>query len=170
MTDGREGAPAAPEPGVPELRVAPVPVRWDLPRSERVDDPVPSAERRQRVILRFGEQRVAIDAEHAKAVRSVERATPVPRTPPYVLGVAAVQGRILPVVELAGALGAPPVAGPPWTGLVVDAAGFTVVLAVDEVVDRELVDPTDPSATPSLDLAHLLSDLRPTPRARSPIR
>ena len=170
MTDGRAGAPGAPELRLPELDVAPLTVRWDHPPATRSGATSGSAERRRRVILRLGDRRVSIDGHHAKAVRRVEMVTPVPRTPPYVLGVAAVRDRILPLVSLAGPIGAPPVAGPPWIGLVVRAAGFDVVLAVDEVIDWQPVDPDQPTTVPNLDLARLLRDLRPSPRDRSPIR
>lgn len=183
MIEGREGVPGTPELRVPTLRVAEAPVRWDLPdgapsrpgqsaarRSAVCRSAARGPERRFAVVLRLAETRVAVDARFTKAVRTIDAITPVPRTPPYVHGVTSVRGRILPVIDLGGPLGLPRADGPPWTGLLVEVANLTVVLVVDEVADRVELPPDDPPNVDLLDLERLLRDLRPTPRARSPIR
>ena len=120
-----------------------------------------------------------------RGLRQVESVTPVPRTPEHVAGVTAVDGAIVPLIDIAGALGERPVAGAPSarpaTALLVECEGSTVLIAIDEVVafekksrqtsDEKLDDenlPWTAGSTPILgrpiailDLPGLLRALRP---------
>lgn len=56
----------------------------------------------------LGAESYAIDSAAVKEVYALKEITPVPGTPPYVLGVVAVRGRIVSVVDLGRLFGSPP--------------------------------------------------------------
>jgi purine-binding chemotaxis protein CheW len=76
-------------------------------------------------------------------VADLGEVTPVPGSPPEVLGVRNLRGQILPVVDLGLLLGIPH-AAPPGRLLVVEAAGRQAGLVIDEVTwVGELADPAE---------------------------
>jgi purine-binding chemotaxis protein CheW len=90
-----------------------------------------------------------------RQVREVVRAgalCPVPGTPPFVLGLAALRGAVLPVFDLAAVLGRPPASGPADCLLVLGEETADYALAVQ--------------GTP--ELGRLPGDLQPAPDTLGP--
>jgi len=56
----------------------------------------------------LGSERYAIDSSAVKEVYALKEITPVPGTPPFILGVVAVRGRIVSVVDLGRLFGSSP--------------------------------------------------------------
>ena len=84
----------------------------------------------------IGAQRFAIDIQLVREIRGWTTSTPLPKAPPYVLGVINLRGAVLPVLNLAARLGLPAsAAGPSSVVIVVDLVGRTVGLLVDAVSD-----------------------------------
>src|SRR5262245_18007963 len=80
----------------------------------------------------------AFDVRSAEEVVVFDDATPVPRAPAYVLGVANLRGHVVPLVDVRVLLGLPAGrAGRDLTGLVIKAGGWQVAVNVDEVVGLE---------------------------------
>jgi purine-binding chemotaxis protein CheW len=80
----------------------------------------------------------AFDVKSVEEVVVFDDATPVPRAPAYVLGVANLRGRVVPLVDVRALLGL--AAGRPGrdlTGLVIRAGGWQVAMNVDAVVGLE---------------------------------
>ncbi|MER3483267.1 MAG: chemotaxis protein CheW [Meiothermus sp.] len=82
--------------------------------------------------LRLGEQVFALEPRALKEVLEVTRLTPVPLAPPFVLGLLANGGSILPLVDLGGWLGQD--TGQPTLAAVVTYQGQTLALAIHEVL------------------------------------
>jgi len=80
----------------------------------------------------------AFDVKSVEEVVVFDDATPVPRAPAYVLGVANLRGRVVPLVDVRALLGLPAErASRDLTGLVIRAGGWQVAVNVDEVVGLE---------------------------------
>lgn len=162
-----------------DLSTPPTAVRWDLGEK-------PSVEQSQEKIcaVRLGLRVLGIAECYVRGLRHIEAVTPVPLTPAHVLGVTAVDGSIVPLVDVAAALGERPFAGEgPFTALLVEADASTVLIAIDEVVafekkgeaaDQEAADgqgvpwtagmaPIQGRPITLLDLPGLLRSLRPEP-------
>lgn len=83
-----------------------------------------------------GGQLFALDIQQVREIRGWTTSTPLPKAPPYVLGVINLRGAVLPVLNLATRLGLP--ASEPKTSsvvIVVDLGSKTVGLLVDAVCD-----------------------------------
>jgi purine-binding chemotaxis protein CheW len=50
--------------------------------------------------FRLGSDRYAIEVRHVRGVHPLRNMTPLPCTPPFVLGIVSVRGRMLPVISL----------------------------------------------------------------------
>lgn len=111
-----------------DLSTPPTAVRWDL--GER---PEARLSREKTCAVRVGQRVFGIAESYVRGLRPLQRLTPVPGTPPHVLGVTALDGAIVPVVDIRSELGESP-APRLETALLVEAAGFTVLLAVDDVL------------------------------------
>ena len=85
------------------------------------------------VHLRAGGEDLAVPVEQAREVVEVGDVAPVPGAREAVLGVRNLRGRVLPVLDLAVALGLP--RGRPARILVVEERNHSVGLAVDAVLD-----------------------------------
>lgn len=93
----------------------------------------------------IGGERVAINADRVSSVVEIETVTPVPRTPDFIAGLAALRSRAITVIDCRAALevGEPtPAYG---HAVVVEDDGFLYALMVDAVEDvtrpvSELVD------------------------------
>ncbi|HOT93407.1 MAG TPA: chemotaxis protein CheW [Anaerolineae bacterium] len=59
------------------------------------------------VLMRLGQEVYGIEAHYVFDARPLERVTPLPRVPGWLVGVVNVRGRIYSVVDLAGFLGLP---------------------------------------------------------------
>jgi purine-binding chemotaxis protein CheW len=67
------------------------------------------AEELEMLSFRLGGEEYAVMVDDVKEVLKMRQLTPVPNSPDYILGVTAIRGLILPVVDLAKRLGLPPV-------------------------------------------------------------
>ena len=90
---------------------------------------------RQLVALHLGEEVFGVDIACIHTVITPQPITQVPSVPNYVQGVMNLRGRILPVIDLRRRLGLPPLEGAARSAriIIVDAAGLTAGLTVDEV-------------------------------------
>jgi purine-binding chemotaxis protein CheW len=80
----------------------------------------------------------AFDVRSVEEVVVFDDATPVPRAPAHVLGVANLRGRVVPLVDVRALLGLPAGrAGRDLTGMVIRAGGWQVALHVDAVIGLE---------------------------------
>lgn len=87
------------------------------------------------VHVRVRGERYVLDVADVREVETRGDVTPVPGAPPAVAGIRNLRGTILPVVELADALGLG--GGRGAQVVVADAGGFVAGLAVDEVLGVE---------------------------------
>jgi chemotaxis signal transduction protein len=102
------------------------------------------------LLVRTGGRRVGLALSHVVEVTQVGAVHPVPSVEPAVRGVAAVHGRLVPVVHLGALLEAVPC--PPMIGtlmVVVTLDGRKICLEIDdaEVVVREPALPVPPGST-----------------------
>lgn len=102
------------------------------------------------LLVRTGSRRVGLELRHVVEVMQVGTVHPVPSIEPAVRGVAAVHGRVVPVVHLGALLDAAPC--PAAAGnlvVMVNVDGRRVCLEIDdaEVVVREPALPVPPGAT-----------------------
>ena len=116
------------------------------------------------VRLTLAAETYAVPVEHVLEAAELDQVRPVPGAPRDLLGVSNLRGQILPVVDLAAALGVHcgvRRAAPPRHLLVTEARGFQAGFAVDEVSGiGSLGEPTEPPPTtgPGLLLGATLSE------------
>ncbi|GFE82676.1 chemotaxis protein CheW [Steroidobacter agaridevorans] len=113
-----------------------------------------SAAPAQILTFHLDQQLFGVDILRVREIRGWTPVTPVPETPPHVLGVLNLRGAIVPVIDLRTRLGLPAVAGTATTVIVV----LTVVgsqgrrdfgLVVDAVSDVSHLNQNDVQPTPS---------------------
>jgi chemotaxis signal transduction protein len=102
------------------------------------------------LLVRTGRRRVGLALSHVVEVAQIGSVHPVPSVDPAVRGVAALHGRMVPVVHLGALLEA--VACPPASGsmvVVVALDGRKICLEIDdaEIVVREAALPVPPGST-----------------------
>lgn len=87
------------------------------------------------LVLRVAAQRHRVAGGAGSAVAPCARATEVPHTPPWLLGIAVYEGEAMPLVDLAAALSDVPACAPDARArmLVTRSAGCVVAYAVDDV-------------------------------------
>ncbi|HEY8584444.1 MAG TPA: chemotaxis protein CheW [Capillimicrobium sp.] len=101
------------------------------------------------VYVRVHGERYALPVGAVREVETRGDLTPVPGAPAAIVGIRNLRGSILPVVELAGALGLGD--GQGATIVVTEAGGLAAGLAVDEVIGVEpLPDAVEPADDPAL--------------------
>lgn len=103
--------------------------------------PAPVGRLPERVLLvRLGDERLAIESRHVRGVVPVTDVTPVPRAPSHVLGVFHHLGRVVPLVDVRPALGLPrrPEASAATLALLLEVPPWFVAADVDEVVGFEV--------------------------------
>jgi purine-binding chemotaxis protein CheW len=121
----REAAPAAGEtpqsvepapqaiPGAGEAGPAnvgadvPEPASEAAPAAEPVSEE-PRVQELEMLSFRLGQEEYAVMVDDVKEVLKMRDLTPVPNAPDYILGVTALRGPILPVIDLSRRLGLPP--------------------------------------------------------------
>jgi purine-binding chemotaxis protein CheW len=108
----------------------------------------------QILTFHLDQQLFGVDILRVREIRGWTPVTPVPETPPHVLGVLNLRGVIVPVIDLRTRLGMPAVEGSATTVIVV----VTVMVAtgrrdfglvVDAVSDVSHLNQSDVQATPS---------------------
>lgn len=82
--------------------------------------------------LRVAAEAYAIPVTQVREVSGLGEVTPVPGTPPGVLGIRNLRGQLIPVIDLAAVLGISRVAAPGYL-LVIQAQGQQAGLAIDAV-------------------------------------
>jgi chemotaxis signal transduction protein len=108
------------------------------------------------VRLRVASEAYAVPVGHVIQVARIGEVTPVPGSSAHMLGVRNLNGRILPVADLALLLGIARTA-PPVLLLVAEAGGRQAGFAIDEVSEvGELADPTEETASDLLTGAALV--------------
>lgn len=110
------------------------------------------AARRAYLVCACGAERYGLPLEEAAGVLPMRPCTPVPGAVPALLGLAAVSGRIVSVLDLARALGRPgPGAAPSGHLVALRAGAVPVALAVDRVIGVSEIDAdlARPEADPS---------------------
>ncbi|MEM7642715.1 MAG: chemotaxis protein CheW [Pseudomonadota bacterium] len=86
--------------------------------------------------FRCGGRAYAVDIMNVREIRSWSPPTPLPHSPPYMLGMVNLRGSVLPVMDLAQRLGAPPTPDHPRNVIIVVTIGGRVHgLLVDAVSD-----------------------------------
>lgn len=85
--------------------------------------------------MRVRGERYALPVQDVREVETRGELTPVPGAPAVVAGIRNLRGAVLPVVELAGALGLGAAEGPVL--VVAEADGLVAALAVGEVIGVE---------------------------------
>jgi purine-binding chemotaxis protein CheW len=87
------------------------------------------------------DERYAVETRHLRAVQWATAVTPVPCTPPFVVGIVSVRGEIVTLLDLATMIGlrtAPlETDGRPLAVLLLGLAGLRTGLVVDEVIGVE---------------------------------
>jgi purine-binding chemotaxis protein CheW len=95
--------------------------------------PLPGAEL---ISVSIGDQDYAIDIMAVREIRGWSAATPLPHSPPHVLGMMNLRGAVLPVIDLGARLGLGPAKTSPSSVVVVAQIGAAQVgLVVDAVCD-----------------------------------
>ncbi len=89
----------------------------------------------QLVVVRLGQELYGLEVQYVFDVRPLERLTPIPRLPHWVLGVVNLRGQILSVVDLAGFLGLPHADKPAESDylVVIETPEMELALRVDEI-------------------------------------
>jgi purine-binding chemotaxis protein CheW len=96
------------------------------------------------VRVRVGAEEYALPVRHVPEVAELGDVTPVPGSPPQVLGIRNLRGEVIPVFDMAAALGAAG-SGEPSRIVLADVDGRRCGLAVDavlEVAELEAADET----------------------------
>lgn len=102
------------------------------------------------LVFAAGEERYAVETAHVLEVVPLGAPTPVPGTPPFVLGVINHRGRILPVLHLGRILEVPgPDNSDPGRVIAVDAGGMTFGLVADAVDGTLWLDAGELSPAPT---------------------
>ena len=99
---------------------------WDAPES-------------QMLLFRLGERTLALESQHARGVMVPEQITPLPGVGPVLLGLLAVGGQNVPLIDLGVLLGLPAIeaahAAPytaPYTVAVAEVSGQWFAFPIDE--------------------------------------
>ena len=114
--------------------------RADAPRPFANEDhfrrrePAASAATRQHLVFRIGTEDYGLDIRSLREIIRPRPPTEVPNAPSFVLGVVAVRGVVMPLIDLGARLRIGPVRSTPQTrSLVVEVDHELYALAVDEV-------------------------------------
>ena len=86
--------------------------------------------------FRLGDGRYGVSARLIREVQTLGGYTPLPGTPPFVLGLVNLRGRLLAALDIRPLLALP--TSPPQPGamlLIVSASGMDVALLADEVIE-----------------------------------
>ena len=102
-------------------------------------------------VLRIGSAVYALDVAHVREVVRWQAITPLPVAPQLIEGVIDLRGAVVPVIDLARALGAGAVAARPGARIaIVESDGLVMGLAVDAAVEVMSVDATALEDPPAL--------------------
>jgi purine-binding chemotaxis protein CheW len=100
----------------------------------------PAEEGHQFVLFALGGETWGVDADLVREVSALRDFTPVPCTPPFILGIASLRGRVVPVLDIRPLLGLPGKLVGGSDKLVILGAGETeTVFRVDAVVGERRI-------------------------------
>lgn len=136
---------------------------WARRAYELAEEPPPEATGQTMDLLVFwlGGERYGVEVTSVREIHPLERLTPVPRTPEFVVGVFSARGRILSVVDLRAFMGLPPVGLSDQTKIIVvtntdqssETAGMEIGILADDVADVTTIFKDD--IEPPLATAHV---------------
>lgn len=110
-----------------------------------------SAERRELISFRVGEQEYCVDIMAVREIRGWSPATTLPQSPGYMRGVINLRGAVLPIMDLACRLGMPVIEPTVRSVFIVVKAGDRMIgLLVDAVSDILSITDDLVQATPDL--------------------
>ena len=93
--------------------------------------------------FRFGEEMYAFASTSVREVYSPKGITPLPCTPPFILGIINVRGRILPLIDIKPLFGKPsPPKQPQSKVVIIHAEEMEVGLLADTIVGVRAISPT----------------------------
>lgn len=106
---------------------------------------------RELIAFRIGDQEFCVNIMGVREIRGWTKATPLPHSPSYVIGVINLRGAVLPIVDLSARLGLKPAEPTPRHVIIVVQAGTrTAGLLVDAVSDILTVNDQDIQPTPEV--------------------
>lgn len=106
---------------------------------------------RELIAFRIGDQEFCVNIMSVREIRGWTPATPLPHSPPYVLGVINLRGAVLPIVNLSTRLGMKPVEPEARHVIIVAQVGAKVVgLLVEAVSDILTVSDDNIQPTPEV--------------------
>lgn len=114
---------------------------WERRAHQLAQEPVKEAvgETIDLLVFRLNDERYGIEVANIREIYPLERLTPVPRTPNFVVGVFSARGRILSVIDLQAFLGLPSLDHNNQAKIIVvtntDMDNFEVGILTDEVED-----------------------------------
>ena len=103
------------------------------------------------VSFHLGDQEFCIDIMAIREIRGWAPVTPMPHTPPYVLGLINLRGAVIPVIDMACRLGMKMTEPSERSAIIVtDIAGKLVGLLVEQVSDMMTIRSEDLQPTPEI--------------------
>ncbi|MBB3963389.1 MULTISPECIES: chemotaxis protein CheW [Rhizobium] len=103
------------------------------------------------VSFHLGEQEFCIDIMAIREIRGWAPVTPMPHTPPYVLGLINLRGAVIPVIDMACRLGMKMTEPSERSAIIVtDIAGKLVGLLVEQVSDMMTIKSEDLQPAPEI--------------------
>jgi purine-binding chemotaxis protein CheW len=111
---------------------------------------IKQSELRKMLAISVGAQEFCLDVMIVREIRGWSPATPLPRTPPYVVGMVNLRGAVIPVIDLAARMGfAPAQPGVRHVIVVTEVGDALMGLLVDGVTDTIEVNAGDVQPTPA---------------------
>lgn len=103
------------------------------------------------VSFHLGDQEFCIDIMAIREIRGWAPVTPMPHTPPYVLGLINLRGAVIPVIDMAGRLGMKMTEPSERSAIIVtDIGGKLVGLLVEQVSDMMTIRSEDLQPAPDI--------------------
>ena len=103
------------------------------------------------ISFHLGDQTFCLDIMAVKEIRVSVKATPLPNSPDYVLGLINLRGSVIPVVDMAMRLGLQAIEPSEQSAIIVIDFGETMVgILVDSVSDMVSVNPADIQPMPDV--------------------
>ena len=105
----------------------------------------------QLVVARLGGETFCFPVTAVREFCRVPHITPIPCCPPHILGSVNLRGEIITVVDLSAVLNVPPVeVGEEWTLAILESAGVSAGVAVDEALTVIAMDAADIEPLPAM--------------------
>lgn len=116
----------------------------DISAAVRADDAL------EIIAFLLNDQQFAVRTTAIREIRGWAPVTPIPHTPPDVLGVMNLRGTVIPIIDLSAKLGMPPAEASERSAIVVTSVkGKTIGMMVDRVSDILTVSAADLQPVPA---------------------